>query len=202
MSRLRCAACQRPESHCLCSTIPRLSSATRVLILQHSDEARHALNTARLAALGLTNAQLLVGECFEDIERYWEGYTPWLLFPGEKSVTLADACAAKKTSAQTMLIVPDGTWRKARKLLYLNPAVAALPRVSLPAGLSSRYRLRKAPQAGAVSTIEAVVEALNTLESPLCFDALLTPFEVLIDTQINTMGQDVFVKNHAPEKHC
>ncbi len=57
----------RPQSHCLCELIPQVDSRTRVLLLQHPSEVSHALNTARLAALGLTNAQLLVGEVFEDL---------------------------------------------------------------------------------------------------------------------------------------
>ncbi|WP_434140015.1 DTW domain-containing protein [Pseudomonas luteola] len=201
MSRPRCAACQRPESHCLCALVPRLSSATRLLILQHPDETQHALNTARLAALGLVNSELLVGEQFEGLEARWEGYTPWLLFPDEQAESLEHIKAKAEHSGKTMLVIPDGTWRKARKLLYLNPCVAALPRVSLPAGLSSRYRLRKAPAAGAVSTIEAIVTALNILEMPKRFDALLAPFERLIERQIEAMGEEVFAKNHALKRH-
>ncbi|MBW5415196.1 tRNA-uridine aminocarboxypropyltransferase [Pseudomonas sp. MAG002Y] len=201
MSRLRCAACQRPESHCLCALVPRLSSATRLLILQHPDETQHALNTARLAALGLVNSELLVGEQFEGLEARWEGYTPWLLFPDEQAESLEHIKAKAEPSGKAMLVIPDGTWRKARKLLYLNPCVAALPRVSLPTGLSSRYRLRKAPVAGAVSTIEAIVTALNILETPKRFDALLAPFERLIERQIEAMGEEVFAKNHALKRH-
>ena len=95
-----------------------------------------------------------------------------------------------------LLVVPDGTWRKARKLLYLNPLLAALPRVCLPAGLESRYRLRKAPMAGALSTLEAIVVALEALEAPQSFAALLQPFEALIDGQIAAMGESTYQRNH------
>jgi DTW domain-containing protein YfiP len=95
-----------------------------------------------------------------------------------------------------LLVVPDGTWRKARKLLHLNPLLAALPRVMLAQGLQSRYRLRKAPMPGALSTIEAIVEALNSVEAPNRFDALLAPFEALIDGQIEAMGEHTYQRNH------
>jgi DTW domain-containing protein YfiP len=62
MSRPQCPICQRPLSHCLCSLIPDLASRTQVLLLQHPSEAGHALNTARLVALGLKTAELRVGE--------------------------------------------------------------------------------------------------------------------------------------------
>lgn len=191
MSRPCCSRCQRPLAHCLCELIPALDSRTRLLILQHPSEAGHALNTARLAALGLRNAQLKIAERFEedaDADR-----PSYLLFPGDGALpvsSLADAGSSLR------LIVPDGTWRKARKLLHVNPWLAALPRVELPAGLTSRYRLRKAPMPGALSTIEAIVAALDILESPRRYDELLRPFEALIEGQISAMGPEVFQRNH------
>jgi len=98
------------------------------------------------------------------------------------------------------LIVPDGTWGHARKLLHINPALAALPRVMLPAGLSTRYRVRHADIPGALSTIEAVTHALNAIEAPRNFDALLQPFEALIDGQIAGMGTDLYARHHLNRK--
>ncbi|TIH06445.1 tRNA-uridine aminocarboxypropyltransferase [Pseudomonas leptonychotis] len=198
MSRLQCPRCTRPTERCLCALIPCLPSRTRVLILQHPSEVRHALNTARLAALGLSNAQLLVGEVFEALPALLQqpGYRACLLFPGEQVQPLMPydkSCS----ELPLLLVVPDGTWRKARKLLHVNPQLANLPRVALPEGLSSRYRLRKAPMPGALSTLEAIVAALNTIEAPTCFDALLKPFEALIEGQIEAMGAQTYQRNHA-----
>ena len=196
MPRPRCERCQRPLDHCLCPLIPSLDSRTRVVLLQHPSESSHALNTARLAALGLVNAQLRVGEVFDDLVDLLQtpGYRPVLLFPGEHAQVLT--AYGEVDDRPLLLIVPDGTWRKARKLLYLNPLLEALPRVTLGAVAPSRYRLRKAPEPGALSTLEAVVEALNVLEQPVSFDALLKPFEALIEGQIKAMGAETFQRNH------
>jgi len=163
-----------------------------VLILQHPSETGHALNTARLVALGLTNAELRVGESFDDLP-VEDGTDSFLLFPGDDALPLMELAMRAEP---LRLIVPDGTWRKARKLLYLNPRLATLPRVALPAGMMSRYRLRKAPVPGALSTLEAIVTALNTLEGAGRFDPLLRPFEALIEAQIDAMGMDVYQRNH------
>lgn len=195
MSRVRCPRCERPLTHCLCALIPHLDNRTRVLLLQHPSEVGHALNTARLAVLGLANAELLVGEDFSGLDlSTWDAR---LLFPGESAVALADL-AARPVDKPRLLVVPDGTWRKARKLLHLNPGLAVLPRVVLPDGLSSRYRLRKAPAEGALSTIEAVVHALDALDAPQSHTELLRPFEALIDGQIAAMGEETFLRNHGP----
>jgi len=168
MPRPRCERCQRPLDHCLCPLIPALDSRTRVILLQHPSETAHALNTARLAALGLNNAELRVGEVFDDLAEWlaMPGYRPALLFPGDDAQVLT--AYGKNDDTPLLLIVPDGTWRKA-------------------------------PEAGALSTIEAVVGALNALEQPACFDALLAPFEALIEGQIRAMGVETFQRNHGVE---
>jgi len=196
MSRARCERCLRPENHCLCALIPQLDSRTRVLILQHPSEVNHALNTARLAALGLNNAQWVVGETFDNLAELLNvpGYQARLLFPGEEATTLA---ASSTDNEPMLLVVPDGTWRKARKLLHLNPLLAALPRVTLCCVPASRYRLRKAPAADALSTLEAIVHALQTVEPDRSFEALLRPFEALIEGQIAAMGEETFRRNHS-----
>ncbi|HHJ1297023.1 DTW domain-containing protein [Pseudomonas sp. P1B16] len=198
MPRPRCERCQRPLDHCLCPLIPSLASRTRIVLLQHPSETAHALNTARLAALGLNNAELRVGEVFDGLDELLAtpGYRAALLFPGDQAQVLT--AYTEVDDQPLLLIVPDGTWRKARKLLYLNPMLAALPRVTLGAVAPSRYRLRKAPEAGALSTLEAVVEALNVLEQPVSFDALLKPFDALIEGQIKAMGAETFQRNHGP----
>lgn len=201
MSRPQCPRCCRPLERCLCALIPQLHSRTRLLILQHPSEVKHALNTARLAALGLSNAELRVGEVFEDLPELLAqpGYQACLLFPGEGAQPLAQY-AEQVGEQPLLLVVPDGTWRKARKLLYCNPLLAALSRVTLAPGLQSRYRLRKAPMPGALSTIEAIACALDILEAPQRFDALLQPFEALIEGQIDAMGEQTYRRNHLGER--
>ncbi|WP_395611154.1 tRNA-uridine aminocarboxypropyltransferase [Pseudomonas sp. B22129] len=195
MPRPQCTRCLRPVTHCLCPLIPSLDSRTRVLLLQHPSEVNHALNTARLAALGLNNAQLVVGEVFEDLARLLSppGYQARLLFPADDAQPLH---AYAPSDQPLLLVVPDGTWRKARKLLHLNPLLAALPRVTLAEGAESRYRLRRAPGPGALSTVEAIVQALEVLEAPTSFAPLLKPFDALIEGQIAAMGEEVFQRNH------
>ncbi|KQM46794.1 hypothetical protein ASE80_15015 [Pseudomonas sp. Leaf15] len=195
MSRPQCPRCLRPATHCLCALIPSLDSRTRILLLQHPSEVNHALNTARLAALGLNNAQLVVGEVFDDLATLLSppGYQARLLFPADDAEPLQTYTPSDQP---LLLVVPDGTWRKARKLLHLNPLLAALPRVTLAGERVSRYRLRKAPGPGALSTVEAIVQALQVLEAPTSFDALLKPFDALIEGQIAAMGEAVYQRNH------
>lgn len=196
VKRRVCERCRRPSTHCLCSLIPALPSRTRVLVLQHPDETRHPMNTARLAVLGLANAQLQVGTLFDESLWHVAGYQARLLFPGEGAQVLTPAVSLDRPAEPTLLVVPDGTWRHARQLLARHPSLAALPRVTLPEGCVTRYRIRHAGDARALSTIEAIASALSALEAPRDYDGLLAPFDALIAGQIDAMGMQRYRQHH------
>ena len=83
------------------------------------------------------------------------------------------------------LVVLDGTWRKSRKLLHLNPALQRLPRLALVQPPPSHYRLRsvrKAHQPDQLSTLEATCHALAQLEqAPQRYAPLLAAFGAFVD---------------------
>lgn len=215
-SRPRCKACRRPLSHCLCAHISVVHNRTQVLILQHSDESRHPLNTARLAMLGLQNAELLVGEAFPDLdERLALAGDAVLLFPADneradratENVPEAEGglrpaldspghAAPLRATKAGLLIVPDGTWRKARQIVRANAALHNLPRLHLHGTAPSQYIVRKAREPHALSTIEAIVHALSILEPEQDFRPLLKPFHVMVEHQIDAMGPEVFQRNY------
>lgn len=195
-SRPTCARCLRPESHCLCSYICAVPNRTKVLILQHPDESKHPLNTARLAALGLLKAELWVGESFPQLtEQLQMVDLAFLLFPAQAQ-SVIQPLAPIPTELTSLLIVPDGTWRNVRKIIKTNPLLSALPHLDLPAAEPSQYRVRKARETAAVSTIEAIVRALSNLEPEHEFSALLKPFNALVEQQIAAMGAKVYQRNY------
>lgn len=202
MSRPSCERCYRPLPLCVCNVIAPVQSRTRVLVLQHPQEARHPLNTGRLAVLGLRCAGLLVGEVFPTLEKAIAEASPvFLLFPGEGAMppaplSLQDPPVLAGAMPSPLLIVPDGTWRKARKIVQANPVLQGLPRLCLVDGAPSRYRVRKTTEPGAVATIEAIVRTLSALEPERDFKPVLAPFERLIEQQIKAMGPDIYVRHH------
>jgi hypothetical protein len=81
--------------------------------------------------------------------------------------------------------VIDGTWWQAEKLLKKSALLSSLPRYGLSPQYPSRYRIRREPSAQCLSTIEALSEALSTLEGA-SFEprALLAPFEAMVESQL------------------
>lgn len=179
-ARAVCATCRRPTGVCYCAHVTRIPTKTRVVILQHPRERDVAINTARIAALCLPNAELHVGVSFEEdaaMAARLEG--AMVLYPGPGAVDITEARGV------STLVLLDGTWWQAKKLLRSNPRVAALPRVAFQPDAPSDYRIRREPEAHFVSTIEALVHALGVLEGdPGRATAMLAPFRAMVDMQI------------------
>jgi DTW domain-containing protein YfiP len=183
-TRPTCARCFRPLTACFCAHVQVLPTRTRVLLLQHPRERRMAIGTARMAHLSLPNSVLRVGTDFSAdpavAEALAQPQLPWLLFPGP---TALDVTALPSDRAQTLIVV-DGTWWQARKLIKLNPALAALPRVSFTPRQPSRYLIRRQPAEFCVSTIEALAQVLEALEpGQRSFEGILAPFHAMVARQ-------------------
>ncbi|MDG2332755.1 MAG: DTW domain-containing protein [Myxococcota bacterium] len=183
--RETCYGCFKPVALCLCGRIPQVANRTRVTILQHPRERFHAIGTARIARLGLANAELLLPRAMEP--RSLRISVPLargsaLLFPSDEAQELTEL---PPEAMPRGLVILDGTWSQARALLRENPALQALPRVRLSPTGPSRYRIRKEPRRHYVSTIEAIVQALRVIEPETPgLEGLLEAFDTMIDEQV------------------
>ena len=203
--RLTCARCLRPQSTCICQWIRPTVHAVEVVVLQHPLEVTHAKGSARLLCLSLAHSQLVTGEVFDPqalqalltaplrpgVSAQRPQHT-LLLYPdtpleGAPGLpappALANVCL--QNPAQLRLIVLDGTWRKSRKMLYLNPLLQQLPRLALRDMPASHYLIRKAHRPDQLSTLEATCAALMQLEGQSKpFAPLLAAFDGFVARQL------------------
>ncbi len=151
--RPKCATCLRPVATCICHWAAPVASAVEVLLLQHPMEVENAKGSARLLHLCLPGSRIEVGEQFDEAALRAMlgagGRHPVLLYPdtpGDRSLGIAAPPPFSATLAPEhfQLVVLDATWRKSRKMLYLNPALQALPRLPLRDTPPSHYLIRKA----------------------------------------------------------
>lgn len=173
--RALCTQCGRPLTACLCRWVRTCDNKVPVLILQHPLEVTQAKGSARLLTLSLARNTVLVGEQFDPavLEALLSRHCA-LLYPGAPGEPLPTG----PLDPPEQLVVLDSTWRKSRKMLYLNPALQALPRVVLHDPPSSRYRIRKAHGPQQLSTLEATCRALQQLERRAQpYDELLAAFD-------------------------
>lgn len=185
-----CATCLRAAPACICRWIAPLQAQTALLILQHPLEAGNAKNSARLLHLSVADSVLVAGERFDpeqlDGLLHAGARTPVLLYPptpGDAGLPAPPPLPALAPSA-LRLVVLDATWRKSRKMLYLNPALQDLPRLALTEVAPSNYRIRKAHAAHQLSSLEAAAQALAGLEGDAeRFRPLMDAFDGFVTQQ-------------------
>jgi len=200
--RAVCPACLRAQSACICRWIVPLAGRVELLVLQHPLEVRNAKNSARLLHLSLAGSRLEVGETFTvdalDALLFADGRTPLLLYPDTSSSDASLGVAAPPLLPSAMLADParlrlvllDATWRKSRKMLYLNPALQRLPRLALDDVPPSAYRIRKAHAPHQLSSLEAAIHALAQLErDPIYYRPLLEAFDGFVQQQAACIQQ-------------
>jgi len=193
MKRLVCSSCKRPATVCYCHTLKEIENRWPVHILQHPEESKHAIGTARIALLSLAQCVMPVGECFDKDALVPGDLQPLLVYPGDDSSPLV---SLNKKQPRPLIFV-DASWRKSRRMLLESPALMELPKVSFQPESISRYRIRKVPDRHSLSTLEAIVYALSFLEEDNeKYQPLLASVDWMIDKQIELMGRDVFEKNY------
>ena len=192
--RRLCERCLRPATACICRWITPLSSAVDLLILQHPMEVSNAKGSARLLHLSVAGSRMLTGEQFDSVVLQaalaQPGRQAVLLYPETAEDTSTVLAAPELHAEQTTLVVLDGTWRKSRKMLYLNPMLQSLPRLALSGLGASRYRIRKAHAPDQLSTLEAACHALGQLEGDQQkFQALRDRFADFVDVFALNQGR-------------
>jgi DTW domain-containing protein YfiP len=185
--RAGCAACLRAQSACICGFVRHVELPAALLILQHPLEVGNAKNSARLLHLCVQGSVLAVGEAFDpallEAMLHSGGRTPVLLYPETPG---ADSLALDTVipPAQLLIVVLDATWRKSRKMLHLNPALAALPRLALSNMPASGYCIRKAHAPDQLSSLEAGAYALGQVTGDMALVApLFEAFDGFVQQQ-------------------
>ena len=188
--RPTCYSCLRPESHCVCAFINPFKAHCNILILQHPNEWRKYYSTAKLVTKAITNARALRGVAFETggIEKALSGQQPYILFPSKTAID----CESVRFESNSTVIVIDGTWGEAGKIMLRNPILQEIPCLTFGKVLRSNYRIRKQPKDNYLSTIESVghLLKLNSLASGLeeqsaKYEALFEVFERMVKQQLN-----------------
>lgn len=166
--RARCPRCLIKERLCVCALVPRVVARTPLVIARHVAERKRPGATARFAEAAIAGTRL-VEHGAEGVPTVMPplGEGAWLLFPGGGPLPAP-------TDVKTLVVV-DGTWHQARRMVQRVPGVAGLPRLSLPAPPEGAVRPRKSRRADGMSTLEAIAAAYAWLEG----DAVAEPLRWL-----------------------
>ncbi len=194
-----CLRCRRPRAVCWCASVTQVPSRTRVVFLQHPREAKVPISTCRMAHLSLPNSELHVGTQAAgnaQLEALCREEGVAVLFPSDAAVDVDELSEPPRT-----LVVVDGTWSNAKKVVEKCPLLSKLPRLKFLPQQPGNYRIRKEPAAHCLATIEATAFVLEKLEkAPRRFTPILTAFDAMVEKQLTFIAQNADGSRHRNRK--
>jgi DTW domain-containing protein YfiP len=114
-------------------------------------------------------------------------YQPLYLFPHDGADELSTELV-RSFDKPIKLIVPDGSWRQARKFKRRISELKNVPCVGLPPGKKSSYVARNAPHEGMLSTYEAISTALGIIEG--------REVEEKLDEIFKVINERIYISRH------
>lgn len=187
-----------------------MPTRTKFVILMHPYEHKRVkANTGRLTHLCLRDSELHLGVGFDDHEAVQALINdpknfPVLLYPSRDAIDLS---AQEKGDSQLstfksqlerrrlVVFLLDATWRLVRPMLRESLSLQRLPRIMFSGAAPSRYRIKRQPEPGCLSTLEATHELLLALNRAGLDDytqpeQLLGLFERMQDFQIRRTAEN------------
>jgi DTW domain-containing protein len=165
-ARLVCPRCFLPPHGCWCVDLPApVAISVPIAVVRHWRERLKSSNSVRAIVAAVAPCEVHDRGARDTAFTFTPAQGDVLLYPG-------DATAAPVPIEVRRLVVLDGTWKQARRALHHLPGLAGLPRLVLPAGPAVVRPLRRRPSDGALSTAEAVTEALRLLGEASAADRL------------------------------
>ena len=187
-----CPACRLPGWLCVCAHAPRVTTRTPLLLIVHVHDLGRTSNTARLLALAVPDAVLIRhgdrGGPADPASGVPAAATPVVLFPGRGAEPLTPALVAALPSPPA-LVVPDGSWRQAGRMVKRLPLLAAAAKVALPDRAFAGPALRRNRPGHRMSTFEAVARALAVLEGEAVAGPLLDFYRRATDRMLLVRGK-------------
>ena len=195
-ARRWCRACRRPGVTCLCSSITRLATRSRFVLLTHPLEYRKVkIGTGRITHLSLPNSEIHVGVDFSEHHRINELIDDYrtesfLLYPNQASLNLSRGEYIPQPERPPVFFLLDSPWACAKTVLRRSRNVRALPRVCFDVGAESAFAIKRQPGRACLATIEAVQRCLMALAAhgyeilePEDGRRLLVPFHRIMEIQ-------------------
>ncbi len=186
-----CPLCATSRALCLCDAVPRIVLKTRISLVIHHRELSRNSNTGLLALRALVNTELRIrGEGRETLDLkdlLNPQYRTFLFFPSADAVEL-DKTLVAQDGKPIQLIVPDGTWRQARKIHSRHPELKDLRRVKISTPNDSIFQLRAQSRPERMATLQAIAHGLGVIEGDPIRKQLMALYQTKVERTLVGRG--------------
>jgi DTW domain-containing protein YfiP len=152
---------------------------------------RRSSNTGLLALRALVNSEMRIrGETKDTLDLsdlVTSRYRTFLFYPSDNAVELDKELVAQGPRP-IQLIVPDGTWRQARKVHYRHPELKNVQRVKISTPHSSILQLRAQHKPERMATLQAIAQGLGVIEGDLVEAQLIKLYHAKVERTLIGRG--------------
>ena len=198
-----CTTCIQPDFGCYCKTISPINSEINFVILIHPIEAKRRIATGRMSHLCLKGSHLIKGQNYTHNEELNTlladpDYHSVILYPGQNSKNISSMPEEDRRdqflkNKKLRIVVIDGTWATAAKMVHQSTNLQKLPRICFTPASPSNFRVRKQPESYCYSTIEAIHHTIDLLSSSNDLnrphDHLLEVFNGMVEKQLSFLKE-------------
>jgi DTW domain-containing protein len=186
-----CGICAASRTSCLCDVVPRIELRTKVCLVIHHRELSRSSNTGLLALRALVNSEMRIrGEGREALDLkdlITFQYRTFLFYPSGDAAELDEALVMQE-STPIQLLVPDGTWRQARKIHSRHLELRNLPRVKISKPNNSTFQLRAQSRPERMATLQAIAQGLGLIEGDRVRAQLMKLYHAKIERTLKGRG--------------
>ncbi len=188
-----CSECGLHASLCICHLIPKLQLSTKVTLIIHRRELKRTTNTGQLAIKSLQNSEMRVRgdlnkEPLDLSDLLTANYQTILFYPSDDAIELTKEFVSKSV-LPFQLIVPDGNWRQASKVVSRHPELNQIQKVKISTVNTANFHLRSEHKPEGMATLQAIALALGVIEGPLVQRELLNLYEAKLHHTLIGRGQ-------------
>ena len=198
-----CTTCIQPDFGCYCKTIAPIASEINFVILIHPIEAKRRIATGRMSHLCLKGSHLIKGQNYTHNDELNalladSEYHTVILYPGQNSKNISSMPEAERrnqflTDKKLRVVVIDGTWATAAKMVHQSTNLQKLPKICFTPVSPSNFRVRKQPESYCYSTIEAIHHTIdlftNSKSADKPHDHLLEVFNSMVEKQLSFLKE-------------
>jgi DTW domain-containing protein len=169
-----------------------VATRTPLLLIVHVRDLGRTSNTVRLLALAIREATVLCHGASatptDPAAHVPTRGTPIVLFPGHEARPLTPELVASLPSLAA-LVVPDGNWRQASRMVKRLPLLAGAVKVALPDRSFTGMAVRRNQEEHHMATYEAVAQALGILEGEAVAGPLFDFYRRATDRRLLVRGK-------------
>lgn len=189
-----CSGCYLHPNLCMCSLIPNLDLKTRVTIIVHASELKKTTNTGRLALMALKNSALCVrgGDAqhsspIDLSPLLTSDYQTIMFYPSHEAVELNQSFLAT-FDKPIQLLIPDGTWRQARKVHTRHHELNRVPRAMITSPNPFKVHMRAESTDYGMATLLAIASALGVIEGEQVRNVLFDLYKNKLERTLQGRG--------------